>query len=89
MPGVRQRVERRLLLDLLEGADAVVHRHMERIRVVFAVGHALDLTVFFLVNAQEAAGKAFGGRREQRPVEARLAALLIHTRAHIVDDLVA
>ena len=87
--GVRQRVERRFLLDLLERADVVIHRDVEGIRVILAVGHALDLAVALLVDAQEPPGKALGGRREQRPVEAGLPALFVEAFAHVADDLIA
>ena len=89
MAGVGQGVEGCLLLDLLEGADGVVHRDVEGVGVVLPVGDAGDFPKLFLVDADKAAGQAFGGSGQQGEVQARLLGLVIHALAHVGDDLIA
>ena len=76
MAGVGQLVIRRLQPDLLNCAEiGIVHRHVEAVGVVFAVGNARDHAVLLAVDAHKASGQALGGRGEQREVEAGASAL--------------
>ena len=54
---VGQGVERRFLLNLLKGADGVVHRDVEGVGVVLPVGDAGDFPKLLLVDADKAAGQ--------------------------------
>ncbi len=86
VPGVGQRVVGGLDLDFAERPDGEVHRHMERVGVVFAVGHARNHAVFFLVDFHEAAGKALRRRRQQGEVQAGLGGFVVHALAHVADN---
>ena len=79
----------RLDLDLLERADVVVHRHMEAVRVVVAIGHTGDGAVARAVHAHEAPGQALSGRGDERVVHAALARHAVHVVAHVPHDLQA
>ena len=74
-------------LELPVRLDGVVHRHMERVGVVIPVGDTGDLAVDLLVDADEPAGKSFGGGGEEGEVEAGLFRFVIHALAHMGDDL--
>ena len=87
--GVGQGVEGGLLLNLLKGADGVVHRDVEGVGVVLPIGNAGDFAKFFLVDAHKAPGKTFGGSGQQGEVQARLLGLVVHALAHVGDDFVA
>ena len=89
MPGVGQGVEGGLLLDLLEGADGIVHRNVEGVGVVLPVGDPGDLAELLLVDAHEPAGEALGGGGQQGEVQPHLFRYVVHTLAHIGDDLQA
>ena len=87
MARVRERVVRRLDLYLVERADVVAHRHVEAVRVVVAVGDALDGAVARAVHAHEAAGQALGGRGYQAVVHLALGRQAVQVAAHVPDDL--
>ncbi|MPN35146.1 hypothetical protein SDC9_182641 [bioreactor metagenome] len=58
MARVGQRVVGRFDADLIVRADREIHRDVEAVGVVVAVGHALDLAEAFGVHAHKAARKA-------------------------------
>ena len=89
MSGVGQRVIGRFLLDFIECADVVVDRNVEAVGVVFPVRHARDGAVFLLVHAHKPAGKPLGRSGQQREVQPRLLALVVHIVAHEMHNLQA
>ena len=84
---VGERVVGRLQGDLVVGGDIEVHRHMEAVGVVVADGHARDNAVAGAVDANEAAGKAFGRRGDERVVHATLLRHAVAVGTHVADDL--
>ena len=74
-------------LDLIEGVDREVYRHVEGVGVVVAVGNTLDNAEALLVDADEAAGQTLSRGSEAGEVELHLVALLIELLSHKADDL--
>jgi len=89
MTRVGERVIRCLDLDLLERIDWEVHRHMEAVGVVIAIGHAGDGAIAGAIHADETTGKAFCRRGEQCVVALSLLREPIEIRTHMADDLQA
>ena len=86
---VGKRMVRGFQRNLLESGNLVVHRNVERVGVVVAVGHARDNTELLLVHTHETTGKAFGRRSEQAEVEAETFGFLVAEFAHVADNLEA
>ena len=86
---VGERVIGRFGTNLINGADVIIHRHMEAVGVVFAIGNARDNAVFLRVDLDEAAGKSLRGRGQQRYVQAKAVARIVAELTHVADDFKA
>ena len=93
-PGWRSLVERGEIVGTevyVTGSDAAVFREVkEDLRQRLGEERVRSFTVdgreALAVKADEAPGKAFGGRREQGEVQSRALGFLIHAAAHMADD---
>ena len=86
MSAVGQRVVGPLDANLVHCRDWEIDRHMETVRIIVAVGDALDLAVTMAVDAHEPAGKTLGGRRNQAPIQLGALRFVIHTLPHVTDN---
>ena len=86
---VGERVVGRFQGNLVEGGDVEVHRHVEAVGVVVAIGHAGDDAVTLAVDAHEATGQALGRRGDERVVHAALLRDAVAVAAHVAHDLQA
>ena len=84
---VRQRVIRRFQPDLVKRADRAIHRDVEAVGVILAIGHARDFAVALLVELHKPAGKPLRRGRQQRVIQLLLRAPRVAALAHVADDL--
>ena len=89
VPRIGERMVRSLERELLECRNLVVHRHMERVGVVVAVGHARNDAELFLVHTHEATGKTFGRCCKQAEVQTQALGFLVAEFTHVADNLEA
>ena len=69
VPAVGERMIRSLQTDLVKGADMVIDRNVERVRIIFTIRDAFQLAEDLLVDPREATGQTFGRCSDQREVE--------------------
>ena len=86
MSGVGERVIWSFEPDFLRRGDGKIYGNVEAVRIVLAVGHALDHAVGFAVERYEAAGQTLCWRGEACEVETVLFALLVAEPANTAHD---